>query len=58
MLPLFFLIYINRVFNKVSEISLLVIFLAFINNLGLIVLGSFIEKVVKTLTNIAQIVLG
>lgn len=42
-----FLIYISRVFNKVSETSSLVTFFSFVNDLGFITLGSSIKEIVK-----------
>ena len=54
MLPIFFLIYISRVFNKVSETNPSVTSLFFINDLGFIALGSLVKGVVKTLEKVAQ----
>lgn len=53
-LPIFILIYISRVFNKVSETSVLVIFLSFVNDLEFIALSSSIKKIVKTLDKVAK----
>ena len=55
--PILFLIYINVVFNKVLETSPLVTSLSFVNDLGFIALGSSVKEVVKTLENIAKVVL-
>lgn len=53
MSPIFFLIYISRVFNKVAETSLLVILLSFVDDLSFIALGSSIKEIVKALEKIA-----
>ena len=55
--PIFFLIYISKVFDKVSEISLEVTFLSFIDDLGFIASGSSVKEVVKILENVAEVVL-
>lgn len=55
-LPIFFLIYISRVFKKVSETSFLITSLSFIDNLEFIALGNSMKKVVKTLEKVAKTV--
>ena len=51
---IFFFIYISRVFNKVSETSSLVISLSFIDDLGFIVSGNSVKKIVKTFEKFAK----
>lgn len=51
---IFFLIYINKVLNKILEISSLVISLSFIDDLGFIVLGSLKKDIIKVLEKIAK----
>ena len=55
--PILFLIYISGVFNKVSEKSPLVISLSFVDDLGFIASGSSVKELVKTLENVAKVVL-
>lgn len=55
--PILFLIYISGVFDKVSENSLSITSLCFIDDLGFTAFGSSIKEVVKALENIAQTVL-
>lgn len=57
MSSIFFLIYINKVFNKVSKTSLLITLLFFVNNLGFIALSSLVKKIVKALKKIAKKIL-
>lgn len=57
MSPILFLIYISRVFNKVSETNLLVTSLLFVNDLVFIAAGSLVKEVVKILEKIAQTIL-
>lgn len=52
--PILFLIYISRVFNDVLETSLLITSIFFIDDLGFIVSGSLVKKVVKDLEKVAQ----
>lgn len=49
LLLIIFLIYISRVFYKVTKTCSLVTSLSFINNLGLITSDNLVKKVVKTL---------
>lgn len=51
---IFFLIYISRIFIKVSKTSSLAMSLFFMNDLGFIALGSFIKEIVKAYKNIAK----
>lgn len=53
MSPIPFLIYINRVFNKVAKISPLVILLSFVEDLGFLVSGSSVKEIVKAFEKIA-----
>ncbi len=52
-----FLIYMNRVLNKVLKTNPLVISLLFIYDLEFIVLGSLVKEIVKTLGKVAQAIL-
>ena len=54
MSPIFFLIYISGVFNKVSKISPLVTSLSFVDDLGFIALGSSVKEIVKILEKVAK----
>lgn len=47
MLLIFFLIYISKVFNKISKTSFLVIFLFFIDDLKFITVENSVKKIVK-----------
>lgn len=51
---IFFLIYINRVFNKVLETSLIITPLSFVKNLGFIASDNSIKKIIKALEKIAK----
>lgn len=55
--PIFFLIYISGIFNKVLVTSLLVTSLSFDDDLGFIALGSSVKGLVRTLENVAKAVL-
>ncbi len=55
-LPIFFLIYISEVFNKVSETSPLVTSLSFVDNLWFIASSSLVKEVVKSLKEFAHTV--
>ncbi len=55
--PIFFLIYISGVFNKVVETSPLVTSLSFVDDLGFIASGSSVKEVVKSLEEVAHTVL-
>ncbi len=53
--PILFLIYISGVFNKVSETSLLVTSLSFVNDLSFIASGgSSVKEIVKALKKVAK----
>lgn len=56
-LPILFLIYINGVFDKVTEASFFVISLSFIDNLEFIASSSLVKKVVKTLEKVTKTIL-
>lgn len=47
------LIYISRVFNKVIEANLAIIFLFFVDNLGFITIGSSVKNLAKSLRQVA-----
>ena len=55
-LPILFLIYISKVFDKVTEASLSVISLSFIDNLRFIASGISVKDAVKTLEKVAKTV--
>ncbi len=55
-LPIFFLIYMSRVFNKVLETNHLVTFLFFIDDLRFIASSSLVKEMVKSLKEITYIV--
>ena len=52
--PIFFLICISKIFNKVLDISLLITSLLIVDDLGFIALGYLVKKLVKTLKNTAK----
>lgn len=52
--PIFFLLYITKVFNKIFDISPVATSLSFVDDLCFIFLKSFVKKLVKILENIAK----
>lgn len=52
--PILFLIYISRVFNRVSETSLLVTSFSFVDDLSFIVSGSSVKEMIKALEKVAK----
>lgn len=54
---IFFLIYINKVFNKILETSSLVMSLSFIDDLEFIISGNLVKKVEKFLKEVAYTIL-
>ena len=55
--PIFFLIYISGIFEKVTKICPLVTFVFFIDDLTFIALGSSVKKMGKTLEKVAKMVI-
>ena len=55
--PILFLIYISRVFDKVSETSPFVTSLLFVDDLGFIAAGNSVKEIVKVLEKVAQVVI-
>ena len=53
-LPILFLIYISRVFDKISKTSPLVTSLSFVNDLGFIASDSSVTEIVKSLEKVAK----
>ena len=52
--PILFLIYISRVFIKISEISPLATSLLFVNKLGFIASNSSVKEIIKVLEKVAK----
>ena len=52
--PIFFLIYINKVFNKIAETSLWVTSLSFVDDLGFTTSSSSIKEIVGSLKKVAK----
>lgn len=57
MLLIFFLIYISGVFDAIREINLTVIFLSFVDDLGLIAFGASVKEISQTLSKVIFTVL-
>lgn len=53
-LPIFFLIYISDVFNKVSKTSPIVTTLSVVDDLGFIALGNLVKEIVKALEKVIK----
>lgn len=51
--PIFFLIYISKIFNKVLKTSFLIIFLLFIDDLSFIALSSSVKEILKARKKVA-----
>ena len=56
-LPILFLIYINRVFYKIQDITPSVTSLSFLDDLEFIALGSFVKKIGKIFEEVTKTVL-
>lgn len=54
MSPNLFVIYINKIFHKILETSLLVTSLLLIDDLGFIAFGSLVKEIVRSLKKIAK----
>lgn len=52
--PIFFLIYISEVFEKLSQTSPLVISISFIDDLGFIASNSSVKKIVRALEKVSK----
>ena len=55
--PILFLIYISRVFDKVTEVNPHLMSLSFVDDLGFIASGHLIKEIVKALEKVAQTVM-